>query len=752
MMPVRCPNGPRRSYRNHENAEVAEDPGLLLAEAGLVRDDQLLLAREACAQVGGTLGEHLVLAGFVDDDALTDFYATKLVIPRVPEVDLANIPPEVLRRIPADMAAEFRVVPVSSEGENNLTLAMSDPADRRVASEVAFFTGAYVERAVATQLQIAWCLAHYYGVVTPLARVRLGGGDEAAGRAEMPRVVPGAPSPVEDEEQTGPARRPPGRRKRGRRRSSELAPRSGILDVRARPAEPKRLPAVVVDEDELRRDSIEADVENDLRDTDPGDEESTAERHVATEKPVAREERRRRRRGSRMPTGSGEILLLERVKAPESHLSPHIEKGFGELGEVDSRASARQDTEVPRAPSGAGDRGESDTVNRQSKADRRRWTGRGHRADPHHSGNPATERKRRPSAVPSSGGLVEGRAADGPGRMSEEPAQKPSRAPDEGEAEAGRRGAGGLRSRNVGDLHEDFGGIGNAADGACSRFSDRSDASTEPMRYMNGVTNGKSTSRSGAGARMAPKEPAAPSVDEGWDVDDGWGPAGSSAGSTVPSSYMGAQSAAPEPTRDVPAPPGRRAATAPPPAASPRFDVPAAPPPAIEVDPAALAAEMERSSNRLLETLRALERAPGRDEVIDILLDHLAASHRRRAFFAVKGGVLFPFRQQGASIPGTGVAELSLERPSTFGHAAQGRIPYRGTLTPDALQFVERALGGPPGRGEIVVVPVAVRGRAVGLIYGDGTTGPLFDEHQAVLGRAAGQALERILATRSLKS
>src|SRR5207248_8731926 len=53
---------------------------------------------------------------------------------------------------------------------NNLTIAMSDPSDRHAVDEIAFFTGAYVVRAVATQMQIAWCLAHYYGHVTSLGQ------------------------------------------------------------------------------------------------------------------------------------------------------------------------------------------------------------------------------------------------------------------------------------------------------------------------------------------------------------------------------------------------------------------------------------------------------------------------------------------------------------------------------------------------------------------------------------------------------
>ena len=38
-----------------------------------------------------------------------------------------------------------------------------------------------------------------------------------------------------------------------------------------------------------------------------------------------------------------------------------------------------------------------------------------------------------------------------------------------------------------------------------------------------------------------------------------------------------------------------------------------------------------------------------------------------------------------------------------------------------------------------------MRGRSIALLYGDGISGRVFDEHQMVLGRAAGQALERIV-------
>jgi hypothetical protein len=149
---------------------VADDAGALLVRSGLIQSDDLAAARSACADVGGTIGEHLVAAGVVGDEALTEFYRSRLLVPQVNPNNLARLAGPIVATIPSDMAVELRVVPVALDRDHNLTVAMSDPSDRHAVDEIAFFTGHYVVRAVATQMQIAWCLAHYYGHVTELGR------------------------------------------------------------------------------------------------------------------------------------------------------------------------------------------------------------------------------------------------------------------------------------------------------------------------------------------------------------------------------------------------------------------------------------------------------------------------------------------------------------------------------------------------------------------------------------------------------
>lgn len=642
-----APDGFRR-----EHSVVADDSGSLLVRAGLISEAQLAEARRARSEAGGTLGEHLVISGVVDDETLSGFYAAKLRVPRVGEKDLAGIGPEVLRKIPPDMAAEFRILPIAHDGDHNLTIAMSDPADTHAVDEVTFFTGCYVVRAVATQSQIAWGLGHYYQITTPLT----GGGTAPkpsrrgfprAGSADRPPIV--ALDFVDDEE-TGPGHQGARRARDGN--SRELPPRSGELQAQEPP--PKtvldRLPAVVVEEDDLADPPI-------LLDRPRNPSGKTSALVMEDDEPDTVPERGP---GGELEDGSDgeveDVVELSQVMRTRRRTSRQTEPGLGRLGAVDSRAEDRQDTEDLPELRGAWP-GDDISVSRSK-------TGRS------------------------------------------------------------------------------------------------SSANTTP------VDKDKKSAKQ-------PERAKRPSVDDGWDVDDGWGPPGT----TIPPQFIGAVPSALEAegqSGNIPLAVGdepsageelaaenaaaARAASAP--IAAPEADtarvaagvsaavsapaVIASPP--EPVDPIQLAHELERSSNRLLETVRKLEKSGSRDQVIDVLLDHLGISCTRRAFFAIKGGRVVPFRQQGASRPGVGTGELSLEEPSTFGQVAASRLPYHGTVSPAASQFVAKGLGGAP-RGETVVVPVLLRGRAVALVYGDGIKGRVFDEHLMVLGRAAGQALERIVTS-----
>ena len=112
---------------------------------------------------GGSFGECLVRLGFVDEEQLAEFYKSRLMITRVPDHQLVDVHKNVLALVPADMAAEFRVLPLDVDGDG-LVLAMADPTDNHAVDEMAFFADRFIVRVVATESAIRDGIERHYGV------------------------------------------------------------------------------------------------------------------------------------------------------------------------------------------------------------------------------------------------------------------------------------------------------------------------------------------------------------------------------------------------------------------------------------------------------------------------------------------------------------------------------------------------------------------------------------------------------------
>ena len=90
---------------------------------------------------------------------------------------------------------------------------------------------------------------------------------------------------------------------------------------------------------------------------------------------------------------------------------------------------------------------------------------------------------------------------------------------------------------------------------------------------------------------------------------------------------------------------------------------------------------------------------------------------------------------------------LRLDRGSTLQDVVNTRLPYRGPMHDDASRaFLVSVLGACPA--EILLVPVTVRERVVGVLFGEHRHRHTFDDQLALAARAAGMALERILRAR----
>ena len=831
---------------------MADDAGALLVRSGLVTNSALDEARAKVADDGGTIGEALVASGVVDDDKLTNFYKQRLLVPQVNPNTLARLPAKVVAVIPSEMAIELRAIPVSLDNDNNLTVAMSDPSDRHAVDEIAFFTGSYVVRAVATQLQIAWCLAHYYGHVTELGerllqpdspeprkrsesqpptspRMRSITGEIASTRTKRinpgemfakdvgrepqaaipeepakPRSktasgeirVPRAPSikpPLPDdsgpiismeelgavESMSGPVKTPdPDEEKTDAsgpvitieaEEGNEHEPVISIEDNQSRPVPKRRRPAepdppelaaragevqlatgqsikkiefdeeriIIADDlaDEIAKPrprsdepSIEVSGEVNIREVvDRGpteDELSSIFVELGNEDDVpvlihdARVDRSEpvlldRRRPSDAPTGSTiaapprEIadepsapIELPPKKAPAKRKQHKTQVGVGIVSAV-TRAKlvdSAVPSEIDEEPTDARPAPDLDPTRVDTYA------------APPRDDDSSDEMLAAPPS-PYAGGDTSPYAVPQPPRSSSPP-------PPSGQV----RLSGVVRAPSRTDDDEDDDDIATGRPTAVMSAAELDD-------LIPGHDEEVVPAHLQRKSRRAPSPP----VD---DLDDGWGPPGT----TIPPPLLGSIPGAITPASGIIPIPDMDSA--------PLIVAPPTPPErgvarAQSVSETGLSRALEQATARVLELIHTLDHTTERDQIIAVMIAHLAESHRRAGFFAMRAGALSLFAII-PRIPDIPAAQLRLDRPSTLSDVVGTRLPYRGPMLDDTSRgFLTATLGSCPP--EILLVPIAVRERVVGVLFGDQRVKHTFDDQLALAARAAGMALERLL-------
>jgi hypothetical protein len=804
-------------------------------------------------QLGGTIGEQLVVQGAIEDDELTDFYQSRLLVPKVNPNSLARLPIKVVASIPSDMAIELRAIPVALDAENNLTVAMSDPSDRHAVDEIAFFTGAYVVRACATQMQIAWCLAHYYGHLTALGhRLIQANHDEPAPAPSVPERVPrtkgltgrveatrhkaiaptdgpilnavrpnsgeldlpppdldklveaapvhavappeehaaegvpqprarsisgeirvpgrrapsikpvipdeeiygeeddsapvitmevddtsGPASPPTSEDPTGPMKIVPKRRK-VKTDPPELAARAGEVELATGPVRTvDEAPRIIID-DSLRpptqppasgelsvkpkrnesaasaAPSVMIEVEEEpsaavmIHDTPP---KPDAEPEKRDSEPVLLERRRtsdqpplqapqpapRRPIGPTLPEiDDDEVVVLEpRAKKP-SQPRPQRDTKVG-IGALPAITRIHRDTEA-----GGGIVDELEDVSTDVHGDDDGPTRLDLRAAPGRAEDTTDE------------GIVAPPSPDDTKSHVAPPPRSKLRAESEPVARLTPRP---YRANSEGDEHE------------------MTTAVMSAVELDEAIPDRTSDLVLSAPQRSFDYDPQ----------DEGWGPPGT----TIPPPLLGAIPGSDDedgiPSKGIPididsAP----LIVAPPSPPEPSRGSPALPHSSGTV----LVRALEQATSRSIDLINSLEKAQDRDAIIRLMIDHLAVAHRRAGFFAIKPNtrkvnelVVFAMTPKPELTP---TVALRLDKPSTLQDVVGTRLPYRGPMHDDASRsFLTFVLGACPP--EILLVPVAIRERVVGVLFGDHRVVHTFDDQLALAARAAGMALERVL-------
>jgi hypothetical protein len=800
---------------------VADDAGALLVRSGLVSSSALDEARSKIADLGGTVGEQLVASGIVADDALTDFYKQRLLVPQVNPNTLARLPAKVVAVIPSDMAIELRAIPVSLDNDNNLTVAMSDPSDRHAVDEISFFTGAYVVRAVATQMQIAWCLAHYYGHVTSLGKRLLQPDadlpEERVQAAVRPRprgmtgevdamrhrgIVPGeatvAPAEPEPEPEIDgkdteevPAVVEPADDDAADAKTPRARSISGEIRVQRRAASIK--PPLPEDDDsgpivvlEMEAGEPSGPVERGEDDTDPAKFPAPKRRRPAEPDPpeLAARAGEVEMKSVDRDIGEGPSIVVEDMQdAVPKHVAPSVAQSIEVSGEIAARdrrdgpahphisvevsdeesapvmireaPQPVEDEEDPSAPilldrkRGSNPPPQQDVVALDAKkprGDRRTAMGlgavggRSHRdtieAAPVQLEDDPTGQRKIADHDPT---RVDAQAAPPRDDTSSDEILAAPPSPIHGDdtsplaappRAATPQPSGQIHLANVQRKRDDD------EDEDDDEPKGRDVHGNKPTMVMTAVELDEVIP--GRVEAIPHLEKTKPNID--YDpVDDGWGPPGT----TIPPPLLGAIPGVGSDTRSsgsIPIPnldsqPLMVAPPSPPEHARPHTNT-----------QAGIARALEQATERMLDLIRDLEQATERDAVVATMIGHLAETHRRAGFFAIRGGELslFSITPNVVAMP---AATVRLDRPSTLQDVVGTRLPYRGPMHDETSRlFLQSVLGACPP--EILLVPITVRERVVGVLFGEHRMRHTFDDQLALAGRAAGNALERILKSK----
>ncbi|HVO30419.1 MAG TPA: hypothetical protein VMV18_06775 [bacterium] len=116
----------------------------------------------------GRLGELLVRTGVLPERQLVRALAVQFGIPIALELARHDVPAVLLHAVPAGFAARCLVFPVSvtrTPTGGELILAMADPSDIGVLSDVERFTGCTLFPVIAPADEIRRAIARHYGLV-----------------------------------------------------------------------------------------------------------------------------------------------------------------------------------------------------------------------------------------------------------------------------------------------------------------------------------------------------------------------------------------------------------------------------------------------------------------------------------------------------------------------------------------------------------------------------------------------------------
>jgi type IV pilus assembly protein PilB len=134
--------------------------GDILLEAKLIDDNQLESALAYQRNWGCKLGNALVELNFIEESVIAKAISQSIKIPYV-NIFAEDFSDEELKKAKEALIRKYEVVPVKRTG-NSLEVAMSDPTDLNIISDLQFAFGLTIKPVLALESEIKAFIQQYY--------------------------------------------------------------------------------------------------------------------------------------------------------------------------------------------------------------------------------------------------------------------------------------------------------------------------------------------------------------------------------------------------------------------------------------------------------------------------------------------------------------------------------------------------------------------------------------------------------------
>ncbi len=152
------------------------------------------------------------------------------------------------------------------------------------------------------------------------------------------------------------------------------------------------------------------------------------------------------------------------------------------------------------------------------------------------------------------------------------------------------------------------------------------------------------------------------------------------------------------------------------------YSPPAKPEPLVVAPPETnKSEELAEEAVSLAETSRALVAVRNRDDVADAVIRHLGVRFKRAVLFMVVGGQITGWRsaRNGQPIVGLDESQLPVSEPSVLKTAIDSQSYFLGPIPATGANLALISLLGKPAPATVLILPLVMMGRVVGLIYLD---------------------------------